>query len=187
MSKPRSTGRRVASRAAARAAITKTHASASAAYLPRAVRRGRKRLIESANASAQQGSVLEFNTTSGQLNINYDASAVTTDQATFEVWIKTTVKGQQMIFNGANVAPFIIVENDQLLVYWNDAVPSTGWLSVDTTPITDGQWHHIATIDSVTGALFWTDVATGQNVKSFLNLTSPGSYMTDPVIQNGCA
>ena len=137
--------------------------SASATYLPRAMRRGRQRQSQ-VNALASSGNVVKFSNANGYVNINYDGSAVTTDHATFEVWLKTTGSGQQMIFNGANVAPFVIIENDQILAYWAGASPDQGWLSADTRPITDGQWHHIAVVFNAGTIRFYKDgIATADS------------------------
>ena len=140
-------------------ARTNRNGSASAAYLPRAVRRAHQRQALGANATAPQGNILEFSNDSGYAHIDYGASAggVSTDHATFEAWIKTTGQGQQMVFNGASIEPFIIVENNQLLVYWSGAVPDAGWLSTDTGPLNDGQWHHIAVVFDSGEATFYKD------------------------------
>jgi len=89
-------------------------------------------------------------TTQSSTNINVgmlfslDPTGVTTDAATFSVWIKTTTKGQQMILQEPAANPCIYIQSDQIGFIWQGAGPDAGWLSNDITPISDGQWHHIA-------------------------------------------
>jgi len=89
-------------------------------------------------------------TTQSSTNINVgmlfslDPTGVTTDAATFSVWIKTTTKGQQMILQEPAANPCIYIQSDQIGLIWQGAGPDAGWLSNDITPISDGQWHHIA-------------------------------------------
>ena len=79
------------------------------------------------------------------ISFNLDPTGITTDASTFSVWIKTTEKGIHNIFQTPNINPCIYHQNDQIGVYWNGAgADGVGFLSLDTTPITDGQWHHIA-------------------------------------------
>jgi Bacterial Ig-like domain (group 3)/Bacterial lectin/Concanavalin A-like lectin/glucanases superfamily/Galactose oxidase, central domain len=69
-----------------------------------------------------------------------NATGISTDAATFSVWINTTIKGQQMILQTSAVKPAVYLENDQISI----AYPGESWTSTDTTPVSDGLWHHIA-------------------------------------------
>jgi hypothetical protein len=97
------------------------------------------------SAQPQTGTVLQFtqsnNSGVGGVVLPYDQSAVSTDSATYSVWIKTSTKTQQMLIQVAYEHPYIYMQNDQLGVLWDGA--GDGWLSTDTTPISDGLWHNI--------------------------------------------
>jgi Bacterial Ig-like domain (group 3)/Concanavalin A-like lectin/glucanases superfamily len=73
-----------------------------------------------------------------------DPTGVDTGSATFSVWIKTTVQAQQLILQEPDASPGVYIQNNQIGIFWSGAGPDTGWLSTDTTPISDGQWHQIA-------------------------------------------
>jgi hypothetical protein len=92
------------------------------------------------------GAVVSFRTTAGWGNVAGSwAAAVSTQAATFEGWIRTTVKDAQTIILGSNApgaTPRISVGGDRLSVYWNTGGKAPGSTSADTTPVTDGRWHH---------------------------------------------
>ena len=96
------------------------------------------------------------------------AQSVSTDAATFEAWIRTASKASQTIVIGSNppgAAPRISVGGDQLSVYWSTAGAAPGWTSADTTPVTDGQWHHIAVVFDGGAITFYKDgVATADRL-----------------------
>ena len=114
---------------------------------------------------APAGAVLSFRTTSGWGNVAGNwAASVSTQAATFEAWIRTAVKDSQTIILGNNspgATPRISVGGDQISVYWNTGGGAPGWTSVDTTPVTDGRWHHIAVVFDQGAITFYKDgVAT---------------------------
>lgn len=96
------------------------------------------------------GSVLQFATSksdaSGGIVLPYDTTGVSTDGASYSMWINTTVKTQQVLFQTAYTHPAVLMQGDQLIVQW-EYWPQRdfhSWTSTDTTPISDGRWHHIA-------------------------------------------
>jgi len=114
---------------------------------------------------APAGAVLSFRTTSGWGNVAGNwAASVSTQAATFEAWIRTAVKDSQTIILGSDspgAAPRISVGGDQISVYWNTGGDAPGWTSADTTPVTDGRWHHIAVVFDQGAITFYKDgVAT---------------------------
>lgn len=123
------------------------------------------------------GSVLKLTDVNNQglggALFSYDASGVSTDSATFSTWINTTAKTNQVIFTAANSHPYLFLENDQLKLVWDGAGPATpGWVSTDTTPVSDGTWHHIAVTFDQGKITFYKDgVATND---SFM-VTTPGN------------
>ena len=146
-----------------RQTISRTrHAStALPGLLPRAVRRGRaggransrtngrdpfNPSSPAAAAEAPQGNILQVSQPGGLAYVNVPPF-ISVLRCTFEAWIQTTVKTQQTILVSISEntgAPQISVENDQIRVQWGGADFSNRPL--DTTPITDGQWHHIAVV-----------------------------------------
>jgi hypothetical protein len=103
------------------------------------------------STTSPSGPVLNFTNQStrdagGVTFSNYQSNGGSTDQASYGVWIKTTAKTQQMIFQTGYGKPWIYIQNDQIGILWDDA--GDGWLSVDTNPISDGTWHHIAVVFS---------------------------------------
>ena len=109
------------------------------------------------------GPVLAFPSANGWGNVGGDwAQPVSTDAATFEAWIRTASKASQTIVIGSNppgAGPCISVGGDQLSVYWSTAGAAPGWTSADTTPVTDGQWHHIAVVFDAGAITFYKDGA----------------------------
>ena len=93
---------------------------------------------------------------------------MSTDAATFEAWIRTTVKDPQTIVLGSNspgATPRISVGGDRISVYWNTGGDAPGWTSADTTPVTDGRWHHIAVVFDQGAITFYKDgVATADQL-----------------------
>jgi outer membrane protein assembly factor BamB len=119
--------------------------------------------------SAATGPVLAFPSANGWGNVGGDwAQSVSTDAATFEAWIRTASKASQTIVIGSNppgAGPRISVGGDQLSVYWSTAGAAPGWTSADTTPVTDGQWHHIAVVFDAGAITFYKDgVATADRL-----------------------
>ena len=115
------------------------------------------------------GAVLSFRTTAGWGNVPGKwAASVSTQAATFEAWIRTTVKDPQTIILGSHspgATPRISVGGDQISVYWNTSGEGPGWTSADTTPITDGRWHHIAVVFDQGAITFYKDgVATADQL-----------------------
>jgi hypothetical protein len=113
----------------------------------------------------------------GGVVFNYDPNGASTDNATYGVWIKTTQTAQQMLVQTAYAQPYIYIENNQIGVRWDDA--GGPWLSADTRPISDGNWHHIMVIFNNGAITFFKDgvstsdsftVATPTNASQPLNL-----------------
>lgn len=119
-------------------------------------------------ASGLAGPVLNFCGTNGWAGVPGTwTTGVSTDSATFEIWIRTTRTARQTLFIGSNEAgglPIIGVGGDQIWVYWEPIGP--GWLaSADTTPVTDGQWHHIAVVFDGGAITFYKDgIATADRL-----------------------
>ncbi len=98
----------------------------------------------------------------GGVVLPYDATNVSTDNATYSMWINTTAKTQQMLFQVSYEHPYIYMQNDQLGVLWDGA--GDGWLSTDTTPISDGHWHYITVTFNQGKITFYKDgVATSDS------------------------
>ena len=119
--------------------------------------------------SAATGPVLDFLATDGWGNVGGNwAQSVSTNSATFEGWIRTTSKASQTIMIGSDppgATPRVSVGGDQLSVYWSTAGAAPGWTSADTTPVTDGQWHHIAVVFDGGAIAFYKDgVATADRL-----------------------
>ena len=115
------------------------------------------------------GAVLSFRTTAGWGNVPGNwAASVSTQAATFEAWIRTTVKDPQTIILGSHspgATPRISVGGDQISVYWNTSGEGPGWTSADVTPVTDGRWHHIAVVFDQGAITFYKDgVATADQL-----------------------
>ncbi|MBV8816726.1 MAG: Ig-like domain repeat protein [Acidobacteriaceae bacterium] len=125
------------------------------------------------SAAPQTGAVLQLTPGGAAAGpvFTYDASGLSTDSATYSMWIKTTVKTQQMIFQAAYEHPYIVMEGDQLRVIYEGSGPADGWLSADATPISDGRWHHIAvTFNKGAITLYKDGVATADS----FTVTAPG-------------
>jgi hypothetical protein len=99
-------------------------------------------------AQPSTGSILQFKNSNndgvGGVVLPYDTTGVSTDGATYSVWINTTNKAHQMLFQVSNSHPIISMTGDQLIVWWGYPDQTITWESDDTRPISDGQWHHIA-------------------------------------------
>lgn len=141
-------------------------------HLARAEQAPRPRLVGSASSRAPQGSALRLNASASSALLPLDPNAnnpISTDSATFEFWIRTTVSGQQAVLKAGDsdavpLHPMIILQNDQIEVYW-DQPGGAGLLSADSTPVTDGQWHHIAIVfDSGAVTFFKDGVATADSL-----------------------
>lgn len=66
---------------------------------------------------------------------------------TIEAWIRTAASDQQTIFvspAGAGAVPRLALGDDRLQVYWDSSGRGPGVWSGDTTPVSDGTWHHVA-------------------------------------------
>ncbi|VTU41430.1 outer membrane biogenesis protein BamB (plasmid) [Variovorax sp. PBS-H4] len=115
------------------------------AMLPRGGKLRRQQELGALNAS-----VLNFREPNAYAVVEGSwGTGVSTDEATFEGWIRTSAKEDQTIFIGTNspgASPRISIGNDQLSVFWSAGGEGPGWTSTDTTPVTDGQWHHIAVV-----------------------------------------
>ena len=119
--------------------------------------------------SPATGAVLDFPAANGWGNVGGNwAPSVSAGAATFEAWIRTTAKASQTIVIGSNppgATPRISVGGDQISVYWNTSGSAPGWTSADTTPVTDGQWHHIAVVFDGGVITFYKDgVATADRL-----------------------
>ncbi len=112
-------------------------------------------------------SVLNFRQTNGYATVGGAWSAgVSSEAATLEGWIRTSVKDPQTILlgqGGPGAAPRLSVGGDQLSVYWSASGDAESWTSSDTTPVTDGQWHHVAAVFFNGTITFYKDgVSTGE-------------------------
>ena len=74
--------------------------------------------------------------------MTHDPNGASSNNATYGVWIKTCQTTQQMVIQTSYAQAYIYIENNQIGVRWDDAGGGP-WLSVDNTPISDGNWHHI--------------------------------------------
>ena len=115
------------------------------------------------------GAVLTSRSTAAWANVGGDwAQAVSSGAATFEAWIRTTATASQTIVMGADgsgAAPRISVGGDRLSVYWDPSGEGPGLTSADTTPVTDGAWHHIAVVFDGGAITFYKDaVATADRL-----------------------
>jgi outer membrane protein assembly factor BamB len=121
-------------------------------------------------ANNPAGAVLNFPASNGWATISGNwSTAVSTDAATFEIWIKTTSPDNQTIVLGSDTpgaTPRISVSQDRLSVYWSTSGSGPGWTSADTTPVTDGQWHHIAVVFDQGAITFYKDgIATADQLR----------------------
>ena len=121
------------------------------------------------SASLVTGPVLDLPSVNGWGNVGGNwAQSVSKGAATFEAWIRTTAKASQTIVIGSDppgATPRISVGGDQISVYWNAGGSAPGWTSADTTPVTDGQWHHIAVVFDGGAITFYKDgVATADEL-----------------------
>src|SRR6201992_4277951 len=119
--------------------------------------------------NAVQGAVLNFPNTAcwGEMGGNW-TSSVSSSAATFEACIKTTSPDSQTIVLGSNspgATPRLSVGGDRLSVFWNTTGEGPGWTSADTTPVTDGQWHHVAVVFDQDAITFYKDgIATADQL-----------------------
>src|SRR6201994_3910331 len=111
--------------------------------------------------NAAPGAVLNFPNTGCWAEVGGSwATAVAASSATFEAWIRTTSPDDQTIVLGSNspgATPRLSVGGDRLSVFWNTSGAVPGWTSADTTPVTDGQWHHIAVVFDQGAITFFKD------------------------------
>jgi Bacterial Ig-like domain (group 3)/Concanavalin A-like lectin/glucanases superfamily len=117
------------------------------------------------STASSSGSVLQYltaTTAAGSgVALQNDVTGVSTNGATYGMWIKTSAKTQQILFQVANFHPIIAMTGDQLSVWWDYAGNLSVWTSTDTRPISDGNWHHIAVVFNQDVIRFYKDgVAT---------------------------
>jgi hypothetical protein len=128
--------------------------------------------LTSASTTSTSGAVLNINTApardAGGVVFQYDNTDISTNQGSYGAWIKTTVTTQQMIFQTGYGKPWIYIQNNQIGVLWDQA--GDGWLSADTTPISDGNWHHIAVTFNNGAIAFYKD---GVPTSDTLSVTTP--------------
>jgi outer membrane protein assembly factor BamB len=120
-------------------------------------------------ANNPAGAVLNFPASNGWAEVGgHWTTSVSSAAATFEAWIKTTSPDSQTIVLGLNnpgATPRISVGGDRLSVYWNATGEGPGWTSADTTPVTDGQWHHVAVVFDQGAMTFYKDgIATADQL-----------------------
>jgi Concanavalin A-like lectin/glucanases superfamily len=127
---------------------------------------------------ASTGAVLSLSNEPGNdvggVVFNYDSNGASTSNATYGVWIKTTQTAQQMLIQAAYAQPYIYIENNQIGVRWDDA--GGPWLSTDTRPISDGNWHHIMVVFNNGAVTFFKDgVSTSDSftVTTLTNASQP--------------
>jgi outer membrane protein assembly factor BamB len=97
--------------------------------------------------------ILEFTQPSNGVVFNMPGEPVVSAGCGFGVWIKTTVATQQVIFQWISSELCIYLENNQIGLMWNGGP----WLSAATTPISDGNWHHIAVVLTQMDLTFFID------------------------------
>ena len=114
--------------------------------------------------AAQSGYALSVSG-NGAATLGQLSQPASTNGVTFEVWMQSTTKSAQGLFQlagaqAASPAPFISLANDQITVAWS----GTTFTSTDTTPVTDGAWHHIAVVfDRGTLTLYKDGLPTGDD------------------------
>lgn len=140
-------------------------ASTGPEFLPAAPRRAQRPVgfgnSRQSGPQAPEGTVLTFDTGTGSAAAPFDAWTETTSSgpfggqitvvnsgsSTFEAWIRTTVTAEQTIFaaptGGAGALAGITIVGDRIQVYWGASVAPAA-VCDDTTPVSDGRWHHIA-------------------------------------------
>ena len=133
------------------------------------------------SASLVTGPVLDLPSVNGWGNVGGNwAQSVSKGAATFEAWIRTTAKASQTIVIGSDppgATPRISVGGDQISVYWNAGGSAPGWTSADTTPVTDGQWHHIAVVFDGGAITFYKDgVATADQLSAGAPQQAAGTF-----------
>jgi hypothetical protein len=108
------------------------------------------------------------------------AGTLDSNAATYEAWIKTSSKQQQRILLGwvgtGGALPRLAVEADKLSVYWGPG--GTGGpavYSTDTTPITDGRWHHVAFVCDRGQARFYKDGGATKDANLVIPTVQTGS------------
>lgn len=145
-------------------------ASAGPEFLPAAPRRAQRTVgfgnSRQSGPQAPEGAVLTFDTSTGSAGAPFDAWTETTSSgpfggtitvvnsgsSTFEAWIRTTATAEQTIFaapnGGGGALAGITIVGDRIQVYWG-ASGAPAAVCDDTTPVSDGRWHHVAvTFDS---------------------------------------
>lgn len=82
----------------------------------------------------------------GSASVGQLAKSVTTESATFELWIQTTNHATQGIFllsaDSGQEAPFISLADNRIIVEWDGMT----FASENARPVSDGQWHHLAIV-----------------------------------------
>ncbi len=78
-------------------------------------------------------------------------------------FVKTSQILLQTSFFQGDTTMLLYLENDQIGVRWQGVHSSSSWLSADTTPVSDGRWHHIAvTYNQQAPTLYKDGVSTGE-------------------------
>jgi len=103
--------------------------------------------------SAAFDAILEFIQPSNGVVLNMPGEPLVTVGCGFGVWIKTTVETQQVIFQWVSAPVCVYLENSQIGLTWEGGP----WLSAATTPISDGNWHHIAVVLTQMDLTFFID------------------------------
>ena len=119
--------------------------------------------------SAAFDAILEFIQPSNGVVLNMPGEPLVTVGCGFGVWIKTTVETQQVIFQWVSAPVCVYLENNQIGLTWEGGP----WLSAATTPISDGNWHHIAVVLTQMDLTFFID---GNPSGATVTLPTKGAY-----------
>jgi hypothetical protein len=146
--------------------------------------------VQEAPVMQSSGSCLQFADTSGWADVPADVSHLTSDAAAFEAWIKTSAtpaafNGQVVYIGkqGDGAAPRVSVDaSSRIKIYWSSAGAGGSHASTDTTPITDGNWHHIAVVVDHGAITFYKD---GGPTTEQVPVTMPGGQPAGSPCQLG--
>jgi hypothetical protein len=138
------------------------------------------------------GSCVQFSNTASWADVPADVSHLTSDAATFEAWINTSVAPEafngQVVYigkDGDGALPRISVDaSSRIKVYWSPAGTGGSHASSDTRPIIDGRWHHVAVVFDRGAITFYKD---GQATTEEAAVSMPGGQPAGSPCQIGAA
>lgn len=109
-----------------------------------------------------------FNGSSGYTDLGAPASLdITSGSSVFSVWVKTTSSAPMSIYARVNSsAPYpgrrLEMSGGQI-DYWVGYSGGSGWVS-DGRPVNDGNWHHIAAVNTTSTVTIYIDGVAGSTV-----------------------